>query len=150
MGRVESRTQEGHLNKKYIWFGLICGGVVSITVNASLLLFLFFSETGISFLLPLLCIAFAAFLLKSDKWKSFWLSNLFSFIGFVLGEVLFANIGVLMYFYRMKYGDVTDTSLGFGFVALILYFLHFLCLVIGTIIAAVFTAVKIKRSNTCR
>jgi len=131
---------------KHIWFGLICGGIVNILVNVSLVLFLFY-ETFASLLPAILCCVLAAFLLKSDKWKSLGVSALFAFVGFIAVEILLSSVGVIMYFYRMKYSGATEMSLGFGLVAFMHHIVYLACFAIGTIIACILTAIKKKQSN---
>ena len=129
------------MKNNHIWRGLVCGSIVSLMVNFSLVLFLFCENFDSLLPLPFVAILVSLFMIF-DNWEKFFKAIGFAFCGFIAIEIIIIRTGILMYFYQMKYSGATEMSLGFGVVAVIHHFVCFIFFVIGAIIACILTAIK--------
>lgn len=135
---------------KYILNGVICGSTASIIINLSLVLFLFIESEIffiVSFLPALFYCTLVIALLKSASWRPFIVSVISALISFLTTEIILSNIGIMMHFYRLQYGDV-EMHRVFGVIAVAYYVTYFIFAAIGTIIACILTSMKIIKSNT--
>ena len=133
------------MERKHIWYGLICGGMSTIFMNLSFILFIY-SEAYVSFLPAVLICFLCVFLLRFDKMGSFFYSIFFAAISFISTNFLITFSGISLYVYRILFG-FSEFSLGDGILMVMCFLVYSKALIIGIIIACVLTVLKTRKVN---
>lgn len=133
---------------KPLFRGFICGVIGSITINLIHIFDFFYEISEIFVYSPfvIMCIIVSLLTVKNN-WKSLFMTILFMFIAFLLSEIIIVGFGVLRFFHQLKYGTF-ELSMGSGILAVMLYGLSLSGSALGTVIACVITAIRIRKVET--
>ena len=129
---------------KGIFNGMLCSLVINIWIIIS-----FYTNftTKILYLIGL-PLGFSVFLLmKQSKMKYFGIAWIYSVLLYLVTELVLNKLGLINIFYHKVVGDEIRMTAGDGFGIMVIHVFNYLWIIVGTIIAFVFTIISQKKAN---
>ncbi|MCL2372187.1 MAG: hypothetical protein FWC78_02150 [Defluviitaleaceae bacterium] len=124
---------------------IFCGIAMSLLMNFSLVIATYFGQ-DFMLLTSFLCTVLVVLFMKSDSWKGFALSLLIIIAALAVTEVGILLSGLHLFFQQRRYGfEAGLVSPGFGVVAVVNYYVHFIFIAIGAVVAGFLTRTAAKK-----
>ena len=125
----------------------ICNGVLcALFINMWVIISFFIHINDVVFDLMGLPLGISVFLLmKQTRIKSFLISWLFSILFYVSTEIIIGSLGIINIFYHKSAGIGMTAGDGFG-IMVINFYIYF-WIIVGTLLAFIFTVVKQIKTN---
>ena len=136
-------------HKNAIIKGGLCGTLIAITINISIVSHFFIGFSGFSFyLFSIFTGVIPLILLTNSTYKKFFISFGISVASFIFVEILVSLSGVTLYFFQIRYGADQFPWAGDGFGMMISYLFCLSGGGIGTLAAFIITSIKKARLHS--